>query len=108
RPAPDPLAGDEKVTAMLRATWRRGYDDELLAFTSGDAFRQSILGPNDAVREGLRPAKDRAPARADGIAAAIARDPNVAARLRFGSAKDVLAAIKDVAQRTHVGPCAGS
>jgi uncharacterized protein (DUF2252 family) len=97
------LANDDKVIAMLRETWGRGYDDELLAFAKDGAFRKSILAPNDAVREILRPAKDRAPAIAEGIAAAIARDPKLAGRIRLGSAKDVLAAVKDVAQRTRVG-----
>lgn len=103
-PAMELLADDPDVQKLLRSRAKGGYERELMDFTTPDGKFISVRATKKGeVKDVLRPVEaERADALAEGIAAAIAREPS-AALFRLRTPAEVRGAIKDIALRTRSG-----
>jgi uncharacterized protein (DUF2252 family) len=91
------------VRGMMRDARDADYRDELAELTGGSGKFARTLGSRRELKSILLPVdEERKRAVADGLAEAILRTPDVRRVFRFKQAREVRAAVKDVAQRIHL------
>lgn len=96
---------DAENPAILKMLKRSeiAYSQELSDYLEGGPFRSITLTSKGKLKEILRPAQNRADDIAQGLAQAIANEPDLKSILRVTDAKSIRSAIKQVVQRTRLG-----
>ena len=99
----DLLADDPLVKTLLKAGTQHTYQQALDLVTDGNGKFRRVIMKQDAIREILRPAMDRADELSAAIAEALHRSPELVNCLRPMDASEVRRSIKDIALRTRIG-----
>jgi uncharacterized protein (DUF2252 family) len=96
------VGDDQKIGKFIEQLQKHSYDRTLEKFTRNGHFKSRVHSKNDALKEVLRPAGDRADAVAAGLAQALQNSPAARAAFRYADVASIRKGIKDVALRTRM------
>ncbi|HVT88503.1 MAG TPA: DUF2252 family protein [Tepidisphaeraceae bacterium] len=96
------LDEQDKTLAKMLKRASVSYERELDDWVVEDKFRSIVASEKGKLKDILRPAMQRADEFADGVAQAISNEPDFKKLMKFSSASQVRAAMKDAVQRTRL------